>query len=162
MFSSLTPLEREFAMSAIFILRLFYQPGSQKKFLPDRRIKIVVGGRAAGRIKIPCAAVHDPVRPVMKNPAVIGWEAKQRQVDLVIERSFQGEELLLRMKGWFTADVHQVIKIVQQHAKLKVLDGYDLVVETTRPSELETLSQKLKAEFGQEVWVEPIPKTLLT
>lgn len=109
-----------------------------------------------------CAAVHDPVRPVLKNPAVIGWEAKQRQVDLVIERSFQGEELLRRMKGWFTVDVHQVINVVQQHAKLKLLDGYDLVVETTSPSELETLSQKLKAEFGPEVWVEPIPKTLLT
>ena len=109
-----------------------------------------------------CAAVHDPVRPVLKNPAVIGWEAKQRQVDLVIERSFQGEELLRRMKGWFTADVYLVIDIVQQHAKLKVLDGYDLVVETTSQSELESLSQKLKAEFGEEVWVEPIQKTLLT
>ncbi len=108
-----------------------------------------------------CAAVHDPVRPVLKNPAVIGWEAKQRQVDLVIERSFQGEELLRRMKGWFTADVYQVIDIVQQHAKLKILDGYDLVVEATSQSELESLSQKLKEQFGPEVWVEPIPKTLL-
>ena len=36
-----------------------------------------------------CAAVHDPVRPVVKKPAVIGLEAKQRQVDLVIERSFE-------------------------------------------------------------------------
>jgi hypothetical protein len=41
-----------------------------------------------------CAAVHDPVRPVVKKPATIGWEAKQRQVDLVIERSFKGDELL--------------------------------------------------------------------
>jgi len=98
----------------------------------------------------------------MKNPAIIGWEAKQRQVDLVIERSFQGHELLRRMKGWFTADVYQVIDTIQQHAKSKVLDGYDLVVDTIGQSELETLSQKLKAELGQEVWVEPIPKTLLT
>ena len=97
----------------------------------------------------------------MKNPAVIGWKAKQRQVDLVIERSFQGEELLRRTKGWFTADVYQVIDTIQQHAKSKVLDGYDLVVETTSQPELETLSQKLKAELGPEVWVEPIPKTLL-
>ncbi len=108
-----------------------------------------------------CAAVHDPVRPVLKNPAVIGWEAKQRQIDLVLERSFNAEELLRRMKGWFTADVYQVINIVEQHGKLKVLDGYDLVVETTNQPELDTLSKKLKAEFGQEVWVEPIPKTLL-
>ena len=42
-----------------------------------------------------CAAMHDPVRPVIKQPAVIGWEAKQRQIDLVIERSFKGEEAWL-------------------------------------------------------------------
>jgi hypothetical protein len=109
-----------------------------------------------------CAAVHDPVRPVLKQPAVLGWEAKQRKVDLVIERPFQGEELLRRMKGWFTVDVHQVIDIIHQHGKLKVLDGYDLVVETHSPSEMETLSENLTAAFGQEAWLEPIAKTLLT
>lgn len=109
-----------------------------------------------------CAAVHDPVRPVLKQPAVLGWEAKQRKVDLVIERPFQGEELLRRMKGWFTVDVHQVIDIIQQHGKLKVLDGYDLVVETHSPSELETLSENLTEAFGQEAWLEPIAKTMLT
>ena len=108
-----------------------------------------------------CAAVHDPVRPVLKQPAVLGWEAKQRQVDLVIERPFQGEELLRRMKGWFTVDVHQVIDIIQQHGKLKVLDDYDLVVEVTDGSELEAVSQKLTDAFGQEAWLEPITKTLL-
>jgi hypothetical protein len=77
-----------------------------------------------------CAAVHDPVRPVVKKPAVIGWEAKQRQVDLVIERSFEGDELLSRMKGWVTADVNKVTEIVRQHGQLKTLDDYDLVVET--------------------------------
>lgn len=109
-----------------------------------------------------CAAVHDPVRPVLKQPAVLGWEAKQRKVDLVIERPFQGEELLRRMKGWFTVDVHQVIDIIQQHGKLKVLDGYDLVIETLNQSELETLSENLTEAFGQEAWLEPIAKTKLT
>jgi len=109
-----------------------------------------------------CAAVHDPVRPVLKQPAVLGWEAKQRKVDLVLERPFQGEELLRRMQGWFTVDVHQVIDIIQQHGKLKVLDGYDLVVETHSPSELETLSENFAEAFGQEAWLEPIAKTLLT
>ena len=108
-----------------------------------------------------CAAVHDPVRPVMKNPAVIGWEAKQRQVDLVIQRSIKGEELLRHMKGWVTVDVYQAIDIIQQHGKLKVLDGYDLVVEVPNKSELEALSQKLTGAFGQEAWLEPITKTLL-
>jgi len=108
-----------------------------------------------------CAAVHDPVRPVLKNPAVIGWQAKQRQVDLVIQRSFKGEELLRHMKGWFTVDVYQVIDIIQQHGKLKVLDGCDLVIEAPNKSELEALSQKLSQAFGQEAWLEPIAKTLL-
>jgi hypothetical protein len=85
-----------------------------------------------------CAAVHDPVRPVLKNPAVIGWEAKQRRVDLVIQRSIKGEEL-----------------------QLKVLDGYDLVVEVPNKSELEAVSQKLTDAFGEEAWLEPITKTLL-
>lgn len=108
-----------------------------------------------------CAAVHDPVRPVLKNPAVIGWEAKQRQVDLVIQRSIKGEELLRHMKGWVTVDVYQAIDIIQQHGKLKVLDGYDLVVEVPHKSELEALSQKLTDAFGEEAWLEPITKTLL-
>jgi hypothetical protein len=109
-----------------------------------------------------CAAVHDPVRPVLKQPAVLGWEAKQRQVDLVLERPFEGEELLRRMKGWFTVDVHLAIEIIQRYGKLKVLDGYDLVVETRSQSELDALSKKLAEAFGQEAWLEPIVKTMLT
>ena len=109
-----------------------------------------------------CAAVHDPVRPVLKQPAVLGWEAKQRQVDLVIERPFQGDELLQRMKGWFTVDVYAAIEIIQQHGKFRVLDGCDLVVETRSPSEMEDLSKKLLEAFGQEAWLEPIAKTILT
>lgn len=109
-----------------------------------------------------CAAVHDPVRPVLKRPAVIGWQAKQRKVDLVIERAFKGEELLRRMQGWFTVDVHAAIDIIQQHGKLKVLDDCDLVVETSGPSELKALSQKLTETFAGETWLEPVAKTLLT
>jgi hypothetical protein len=108
-----------------------------------------------------CAAVHDPVRPVLKKPAVIGWEAKQRRVDLVIDREFKGEELLRCMQGWFTVDVHAAIDLIQQHGKLKVLDGYDLVVETPNQSELKALSQKLAEAFGDEAWLEPMAKTLL-
>ena len=109
-----------------------------------------------------CAAVHDPVRPVVKKPAVIGWEAKQRQVDLVIERSFEGDELLSRMKGWVTADVNKVTEIVRQHGQLKILDDYDLVVETRDKADQETLSQKLSQAFGGEVWIEPIAKSVLS
>ncbi|MGD9056882.1 MAG: hypothetical protein PVJ41_04755 [Desulfobacterales bacterium] len=109
-----------------------------------------------------CAAMHDPVRPIIKQAAVVGWEAKQRQIDLVLERSFKGEELLRRMKGWFTVDVHQAIEIIQQHGKLKVLDEVDLVVETRDPDQMAALSQKLAEAFGEEAWLEPMPKKLLT
>ena len=109
-----------------------------------------------------CAAVHDPVRPVVKKPATIGWEAKQRQVDLVIERSFEGDELLSRMKGWVTADVSRVTEIIRQHGKLKILDDYDLVVETRDKADQETLLKKLSEAFGGEVWLEPITKSVLT
>jgi hypothetical protein len=80
----------------------------------------------------------------------------------MIERPFRGEELLRRMKGWFTVDVNKAIDIIQQHGKLKVLDGYDLVVETRSQSELEILSKKLTEAFGEEAWLEPIAKTILT
>jgi len=108
-----------------------------------------------------CAAVHDPVRPVAKKPATIGWEAKQRQVDLVIERPFRGDELLSRMKGWVTADVGRVTEIIRPHGKLKILDDYDLVVEAQDKPDLEALSLKLSEAFGEEVWLEPIGKNVL-
>jgi len=108
-----------------------------------------------------CAAVHDPVRPVVKKPATIGWEAKQRQVDLVIERPFRGDELLSRMKGWVTADVDMVTEIIRRHGKLKILDDYDLVVEARDKTDLEALSHKLSEAFGGEVWLEPIAKNVL-
>ena len=108
-----------------------------------------------------CAAILDPVRPVVKQTAVIGWEAKQRQIDLVLERSFKGEELLRRMKGWFTVDVNQAIDIILQHGKLKVLDDVDLVVETRDPEQMSALSEKLAETFGTEAWLEPIAKNLL-
>ena len=109
-----------------------------------------------------CAAMHDPVRPVIKQAAVIGWVAKQRQIDLVLERPFKGEELLRRMQGWFTVDVHQAIEIIQQHGKLKVLDDVDLVVETRDPDQMAAVSKKLTEAFGDEAWLEPMAKTILS
>jgi hypothetical protein len=108
-----------------------------------------------------CAAMHDPVRPVVKKPAVIGWEAKRRRVDLVIERPLKGEELLARMKGWVTADVQRATDIIRQYGRLKTIDDYDLVVETPGKEEMEALSGKLTEIFGEEVWIEPIQKNRL-
>ena len=108
-----------------------------------------------------CAAVHDPVRPVIKKPAVLGWMAKHRRVDLEIERPLRGEELLRQMKGWFTVDVHQAVDVIQPYGKLMTLDETDLAVETKDSAAMEKLSQKLAESFGQEVWLEPITKKLL-
>lgn len=108
-----------------------------------------------------CAAMHDPVRPVNKAPATLGWEAKERTVDLKIERFFKGEELVRHMKGWFTADVYEAIEIVKKHGRLTLLDDYDLVVETREISEMESLALELKERFDQEVWIEPLTRQRL-
>ena len=101
-----------------------------------------------------CAAMHDPVTPVVVTPAVIGWEAKKRNVDLTIERAFNGDELLLRMKGWVTVDVKKVIDIVKKHGFLKVLDERDLVVELETEKEFEALSRELGEAFGDQLDLE--------
>jgi hypothetical protein len=108
-----------------------------------------------------CAAMHDPVRPVIRRPALLGWEAKQRRVDLVIERSLHGEELLRRMKGWVTVDVDQAEKVISSHAKLKILDESDLVVEAEDKKALEKLSRKLTEIFDDEIWLELMLKNRL-
>jgi hypothetical protein len=105
-----------------------------------------------------CAAMHDPVRPVLERPASIGWEAKQRKVDLVIERPFTGAELLYRMKGWVTADVVEVTNLITRYGKLRVLDERDLIVETQDMEAMETISHELARAFGEEVWVETMEK----
>jgi len=98
-----------------------------------------------------CAAMHDPVRPVQRTPARLGWEAKLRRVDLEIERSFQGEELLRRMKGWITVDPEEVIRLISARGRLRVLDDRDLVVECRNPGDLETLKVELNRAFGDQV-----------
>jgi hypothetical protein len=108
-----------------------------------------------------CAAMHDPVRPVLKRPAAIGWEAKYRQIDLVIERPLRGEELLSRMSGWFTVDVKEVIGIIRQYGKLKLLDDYHLVVETEDEADMERLAEKLAEAFRGEMDLERLMKNKL-
>ena len=101
-----------------------------------------------------CAAMHDPVTPIIVRPALIGWDAKKRQVDLTIERTFKGDELILRMKGWVTADVGKTLEIINRHASLKVLDDRDLVVETETEDDYNNLEQDLVAHFQDQVNLE--------
>lgn len=103
-----------------------------------------------------CAAMHDPVTPVIVKPALIGWEAKQRQVDLTIERAFKGDELVMRMKDWVTADVKKIVEIVQKHGYLKVLDDRDLVVEVETENDYKALDGTLSNQFNDQVNLERI------
>ena len=101
-----------------------------------------------------CAAMHDPVTPVIVRPAVLGWEAKKRTVDLTIERPFKGDELVMRMKGWVTSDVKKVIDVVKKHGFLKVLDDRELVVEMETERDFDNLARDLETHFQDQVDVE--------
>ncbi len=111
-----------------------------------------------GRIWFRCAAMHDPVTPVVVQPGVIGWEAKERKVELEIERAFNGEELVLRMKGWVTVDPRKAIEVVERFGRLKVLDDRELVVEVETMEDFRRLQEALLASFGNEMEAELILK----
>jgi len=105
-----------------------------------------------------CAAMHDPVTPIVLRPAVIGWEAKQRKVGTQIERSFDGDELVRRMKGWITVDPKKAIDVVNQYGRWKVLDDRELVVEVERAEDLQKLQKAVEESFRGEMDVEVLSK----
>jgi len=100
--------------------------------------------------------MHDPVTPVIVKPAVLGWDAKQRQVDLTIERAFKGDDLVLRMKGWVTADVRKVVEVVKRYGFLKVLDDRDLVVEVETQNDYQNLANDILKNFQDQLHLESI------
>jgi hypothetical protein len=105
-----------------------------------------------------CAALHDPVMPVVARPAVIGWKGKQRQIDFTIEREFTGRELLGKMKGWITVDPRKAIEVFERHGRLKCFDEGELVVELEDEVALEALRKEVAVTFGDQCDVEPIAK----
>jgi hypothetical protein len=102
--------------------------------------------------------MFDPVTPIITRPAQIGWQAKRRTVELEIERSFTGEELVRRMKGWVTVDPDKVIEVVKPHGRMKVLDDRELVVEFEDEDRFNLCRQALEVGFGTEVSLEAITK----
>ena len=106
------------------------------------------------RIWFRCAVVHDPVTPKIVRPAVIGWDAKQRRIDLTIQRTFKGEELVRRMKGWITVRTRDVIEVVERFGRFNIIDDRDLVVEYDTIEQFRDLQKELKEKFGTEVEVE--------
>ena len=105
-----------------------------------------------------CAVVHDPVTPKVVQPAVIGWEAKYRQIDLVIERTLKGEELVRRMKGWITVDPNKVIETVRKFGNLKVLDNWELIVEMENMDKFSGLRKACIDTFGDQVDIDLVNK----
>jgi hypothetical protein len=96
---------------------------------------------------------------MVAQPALVGWEAKRREVDLTIERSFSGEELVKRMKGWVTTDPKEVIEVVRKYGRLKVLDDRELVIEAEKEEDVENLNRELAEVFGGEVDVEMVKRS---
>lgn len=108
------------------------------------------------KIWFKCAAVHDPVAPIIVKPSIISWQAKFRNIELTIKRAFSGEELLKRMKGWITVNPIDVIDEVNKFGKLKILDDKELVVEFKKLEDYENLKKSIKERFLEEVDIELI------
>jgi hypothetical protein len=102
-----------------------------------------------------CRIYHDPVSPVLRALAQIGWEAWFRSIDLVTPQEFKGEELLLRTRGWWTVEPKDVSEVVKKHGRLIVGEGGELMVEFTDPKAVEALSTVLLERFGDQVLLSP-------
>jgi GTP:adenosylcobinamide-phosphate guanylyltransferase len=100
--------------------------------------------------------MHDPVTPTIVKPAVISWDAKERDVELSIERAFNGDELVMRMKGWVTVEVKKVVEITNRYGYLKVLDERDLVVDVETEEDYEKLNKELEKEFKDQLNLERV------
>ena len=102
-----------------------------------------------------CRIYHDPVSPVLKAPAEIGWNAWFRTIDLVTPQKLKGQELLLRTRGWWTVEPSDVLEIIEEHGKLVVGEKGELMVEFNDQKALDALSTSLSDKFGDQVLLAP-------
>ena len=102
-----------------------------------------------------CRIYHDPVSPVLRAPAQVGWDAWFRSIDLVTPQPLKGEELLKRTRGWWTVEPTEVAEIVKKSGRLVVGDGGELMVEFEDEHAAEALSAALKEKFGDQVQLAP-------
>jgi hypothetical protein len=102
-----------------------------------------------------CRIYHDPVSPVLRAPAQVGWSAWFRTIDLVTPQPLKGEELLRRTRGWWTVEPTDVAKAVKEHGRLVVGDGGELMVEFEDEKSAEALSEALESRFGDQVQLAP-------
>jgi hypothetical protein len=102
-----------------------------------------------------CRIYHDPVTPVLKAPAQIGWEAWFRTIDLVTPRKLKGRELLERTRGWWTVEPGDVAPVVEGHGRLLVGPGGELLVELEDAAAAEALRKDLAQCFDDQVFLAP-------
>jgi hypothetical protein len=102
-----------------------------------------------------CRIYHDPVSPVLRAPAQIGWEGWFRTIDLVTPQDLKGEELLFRTRGWWTVEPKEVAEVVKGHGRLIVGEEGELLVEFADPKAAEALSSALSERFGDQVLLSP-------
>lgn len=102
-----------------------------------------------------CRIYHDPVAPVLKAPAEIGWEAWFRRIDLVTPRKLKGRELLMRTRGWWTVEPSEIAPVIEKYGKLVVGEKGELLVEFENQEAAEALSKALSDRFGDQVLLAP-------
>ncbi|MEA2040739.1 MAG: hypothetical protein U9N82_13085 [Thermodesulfobacteriota bacterium] len=102
-----------------------------------------------------CRIYHDPVTPVLREPAQVGWDAWFRKIDLITPRRLKGHELLARTRGWWTVEPEPIAEVVEAHGRLVVGEKGELMVEFDNAQGPETLSEALKEHFGDKILLAP-------
>jgi len=102
-----------------------------------------------------CRIYHDPVSPVLRAPAQIGWSSWFRTIDLITPQPLKGEELLKRTRGWWTVEPAEVAEVVKKRGRLVVGEGGELMVEFPDQQAVEALSRDLQDRFGDQVQLAP-------
>ena len=102
-----------------------------------------------------CRIYHDPVAPVLKAPAQIGWDAWFRRIDLVTPRNLKGKELLMRTRGWWTVEPSEIAPFIEAHGSLVVGERGELMVEFPDQASAEKLTEALLERFGDQVFLSP-------
>lgn len=102
-----------------------------------------------------CRIYHDPVSPVLKSPAAIGWDAWFRTIDLVTPRKLKGRELLMRTRGWWTVEPTDVADLVEAYGRLIVGEKGELMVRFETDEKARELAIALQETFGDQVLLSP-------
>ncbi len=102
-----------------------------------------------------CRIYNDPVSPLLKEPALIGWSSMFRKIDLVTPRKLKGKELLMRTRGWWTIEPSLVADVVEEHGQLVIGQKGELMVELENEKMAEDLSSDLINHFDNQVFIAP-------